>query len=473
MTTDLTWMPAWQIAELTTKGEISAVEVLEHFIGRIEKLEPTLHAFHQLDLESARQQARRADQQAAEQPRSELGPLHGVPTAVMDGHMLAGFENPLWGIDSAEYDELFVERLREAGAILVGTTATYHWEPLDRPRNPWNLDRDSGNSSRGSAVAVAAGMLPIAIGMDGAGSTRLPASWSGVIGVNPSRGLVPHFDPVNPGLMLTSTDGPIARDARDAALVLQVMAGPDGRDFISTQTDPPDYLAHIDDGVDGLRLAWTDDFGWSREQWVDESAGVVDFARRATFAMADHGAQVEAIDDAWSDVRPAMFMLSAVNAGMGYTPPIDPESLAERQRRADEAWGWTGGSDFSVPAPDGPPTTADVIAATELRRTNWQTFRDVLSRHDVIISATTVMEPRTLPEWGLGGRHYTMTSYSVHTGMCNFLGLPAISVPCGFRNGLPVGLQVVALPGREDLALRVVRAIQQAHPMPRPEVATQ
>ncbi|MEV5848408.1 amidase [Streptomyces sp. NPDC051985] len=463
MTGDLTWLPAWRIRELIGAGEISPVDVTEHFLARIAEVDPRLHAFDTVDADGAREQAAAAER--AIRDGVELGPLHGVPVAVMDGINVKGYRNKLWETDSSQYDSLCVERVRAAGAIVVGTTATYYWEPLDRPRNPWDPTKDCGNSSRGSAVAVAAGMVPLALGMDGAGSTRLPAAWSGVVGVHPSRGLVPHTDYEHPTMVLTQTVGPMARDTRDCALALRVLAGPDGRDFVSVQQDPPDYLAHLDDGVDGLRVAWTDDYGWSRSQWVEETPALTDFARRAAFGLAGLGAEVAETKEVWEDPRPAMFMLGSVFSAMGYVPPASPEELAARAAKVDEAWGWHSDAP-PLDLPEQAPTTSeDYRTASESRGRNWARFRKLFDSHDVLLSTTTPMLPRPLAEWGLAGRDYTMTTYSAHTAMFNLLGLPAVSVPCGFLDGLPVGLQIAALPGREDTILRVAQAVQRICPI--------
>ncbi|MCA1307395.1 amidase [Microbacterium esteraromaticum] len=460
---DLTWMPAWRIRELIGDRVVTPTEVLEHFIARIEKLEPTLHAFYSLDFASARAQAAEADH--AVEAGEPLGPLHGIPTAAMDGLFVEGMPNPMWHVDAAGADDLGIERVRNAGAIFVGATNTYHWNPTDRPRNPWNLDRDPGNSSRGSAVAVAAGMLPVAIGMDGAGSTRLPAAWSGLIGVHPSRGLVPTVDYEHPSLTLANSMGPMARDARDAALLLQVMAGPDGRDPICLTDTPLNYTEHLFDGVDGLHIAWTDDYGYSRPFWVDGTARLTSFARNRVFALADRGAVVEASSEVWEHHVPAMLTLGGVFAGAGYNPPIDVEELAERGARIDAVWGTPDGNADTFVMPALPQWDAPYRMAADSRKRNWDAFERVFESSDVLISTTTPMPPQTLRDWGMSGRHHTMAGYSAHSGMYNHLGIPAVNVPIGFIDGLPVGVQVAARPGREDLILRVVQALQDAYPI--------
>lgn len=464
---DLTWMSAWQIRGLIGDRVITPTEVMEHFLARIEKLDPTLHAFYSIDVESARAQA--AEATRAVEAGEPLGPLHGIPTASIDFSLVKGVPNPVWGIESPAFDDLPIERLRDAGAIFIGALNSYYWQAKDRPRNPWNLELDPGNSSRGSAVAVAAGMLPVAVGQDGYGSTRLPAAWSGVIGLQPSRGLVPHVEYHKPTLNLNTTWGPLARDARDAALLLQVMAGPDGRDIACRMETPPDYSAYLNDGIDGVRIAWTDDYGYSKKFWMNESASITAFARDAILGMAEHGALVEATDEVWEHPIAAMNVLGEVFASATYRPPWE-EGHAEREAQNDEEWGVSTAAEVILP--DMPKWEEPYRMAVESRKRNWDAFARVFETHDVLISTTTPLPQQTLAEWGLMSRHYVMGGYSAHTAFHNHLGLPAANVPIGLLDGLPVGVQVTAPAGREDLILRVVQAIQDAHPITeRPAVA--
>ncbi len=463
MTDDLTWMPAHEIRKRIGEKRLSPITVVDHFLDRIARLEPSLHAFDVVDAAGARKQAALA--QKAIDDGAGIGPLHGIPIGIMDAIKIKGYRSRAWRIESVAYDSICVERLRKAGAIILGSTATYNWEPLDRPRNPWDISKDPGNSSRGSAVAVAAGMVPVAIGMDGLGSTRLPASWCGLVGVNTSRGLIAHVDYENPSQTLTLNLGPMARNAKDCALVLQAIAGRDGRDFISEQASTPDYLAHIDDGLHGLRIAWTDDFGWTKPQWVDESAELVQFAKRAAFGLTDKGAVVSETDARWEDGRSAMFMLGKVAGAMGYVPPVDLEELSARMRKVDEAWGWPVSKEAATFAGFPEATAEQYRVAAELRASIADTFYRVLQDHDVIMSLTTPMQPRSLAEWGLSGRQYLMSSYTAHTGAINLIGFAAVSVPCGLLHGFPVGLQVIGRPGSEDMLLRVAEAVQQAYPI--------
>ncbi|PNP96840.1 hypothetical protein A8G00_22815 [Sphingobium sp. SA916] len=466
----MTWQPAWRIRELIARRIVTPTEVTEHFLERIAKLEPKLHAFDTLDVEGAREQARAATR--AVESGATLGPLHGIPIAIMDTVAVKGFRIALLGISASRYDEIATERVRAAGAIIFGTTATYAWPVREGPRNPWDLNRDPGNSSRGSAVAVAAGMVPLAIGQDAAGSTRLPAAWSGCMGLATTRGLVPHISYEFPSLKTTGNTGPMARNARDCAMMLQAMAGRDGRDMLSTQSDVPDYSAHIEDGIANMPIAWTDDFGWSQAYWQPESAQIVELVRNAAFGLTQAGAKVEQIRDTWGDPRPVTVALGKFLPPSSRTqPPFDPEA---GQRKFEEVWGKPQTRAPASLAADWPANLDPIDeyrAVAERRARMIDSLERVLGTHKVLISATTVMEPRPFNEWGYFGREFIFTSYTAHTSMMNLIGYPAISVPCGLRNGLPVGMQIIARQGQEDLLLRVAEAVQKLYPTPHPPSA--
>lgn len=452
MNDELTWMPAWRIRELIVKREISALEVLGHFLARIEEFDPVLKAFKHLDADGARQQAKIADARGNGDP----GPLHGIPISVKEHIAVAG--TPVMALlgdgseRKARSDDLAVARLRSAGAIIVGTNTMmgtsapgpfqFNWDR--EARNPWDASRAPGWSSSGSAATAAARLLPIAIGSDGGGSTRLPGAYSGVIGMHPTAGLVPSYNPslrvrMNP----TVTVGPLARDVTDVAVTLQAMSGPDGRDFDCVQTPPPDMLSHLDDGVAGFRLTWTDDYGFAGMYAFDESPRVITAVREATLPVVRTlGAVVEEVRGDWEDFWPG-YVTGQFLFGGG------PTGTLERPDR--ETWS----------------------NAMESRGRNWSAFRELFDRSDLLLSPTSQLVAPTIEEWaewwsGTGPvpfPHGTFAPhYTSHTHMFNWLGFPAASVPCGFVSGLPIGLQVVAWPGSEDKILRFAQAFLSSSP---------
>jgi Asp-tRNA(Asn)/Glu-tRNA(Gln) amidotransferase A subunit family amidase len=283
---ELTWYPAWRIRDLIATRQLSPVEVTEHYLGRAEELNGALRCYQELDVQGAREQAAQAER--AVRRGAEVGPLHGVPVsikahvAVAGFHVYAMFGEPKPPVRAAR-DAPVVDRLRRAGAIVLGTNTMPGMGPSQlrdekgvpttdlshHSRNPWDLTRVPGSSSAGGAAAVAAGVIPIALGSDGGGSTRLPAAWCGIVGLHPTMGRVPSGG--RGASNWNTTLGPLTRDARDTAVALQAMAGPHGGTVLSLQDDPPDYLGGIDAGVEGMRFAWTDDFGFARTYAGPES----------------------------------------------------------------------------------------------------------------------------------------------------------------------------------------------------------
>ena len=464
MTDELTWLPAWRIRELIGKGEVSCAEVTDHFLDRIDQFNPVLHAFEEVDHAGAREQARRADD--AVRAGEELGPLHGIPTSVKSHirvrglRFVQGTENEV-----SPFDDITVERLRAAGAIIVGTNTMmgaganmrpnrdtpgvfnpFNWER--EALSPWDTTRVPGWSSSGGAAATAARLLPVTIGSDGGGSTRLPAAYSGVVGLHTSRGLIPHIDYLRPKLMFTASYGPLARHVRDVALFTRAMSGGDGRDYVSIQQDTPDPVLTLDRGIEGMRVAWTEDFGFASTYATADSSRIVDVARAAAQGLRTLGATVETTDEVWED--------RAAQGTVRWT--VEPSVY-----------------EVMVGTPAAPIMSADpglYQEQAESRARNWDHFKDLFSRYDVIVSVTAQRIGATIEEWD---RAWTVDGptfpggsfapvYCSHTMIFNWLGFPAVSVPCGFIDGMPVGLQIAAWHGREDLVLRVAEAFQQAFP---------
>ena len=446
MADNLTWAPAWRISELIASKDVSPVEVVDHFLWRIEEHQPVLRALEHLDPERSRNEAKAAE--AAVLAGDELGPLHGVPTAVKSHLDIEGVPQTMpFGTEPAVRTDPTVTRLREAGAIVVGHTnmpvfcddGSLDYEAT--ARSPWDPGRTPGISSAGSASAVAAGLLPVAIASDGGGSTRIPAAYSGLVGVHPTAGLVPWVDPRNQTFSDTSTIGPIARDARDAATVLSVIAGPDPRDQGGLQVELPDPRGELDLGADGMRLAWTDDFGFALDYGVEESPRVISAIREAALGVTDLGARLDTLDEPWEDYIEAFKAYSFAGfASMGL------EGMAV----ADDVW----------------------EDAAAFREQTWLRFQRLFAAHDLLLCPTIhsvaptieVLAERIPTGMTIAMMDAGARSYLVYTGQFNWLRFPAASVPCGFADGLPVGLQVVGPPGSEARILRFAHAFLQAFP---------
>src|ERR687885_2883368 len=266
---------ASEIRATIVRGEISATEVMAETLSRMEAVEPVLNAFVTPMPEQAMEAARAADRLLAE--RREPGPLHGVPISVKDlinvGGVRTTFGSRTMAENVAEEDAPPVERARAAGACVIGKTTTTEFgckagggdSPLSGvTRNAWDASKTTGGSSAGAATSVAAGVTPLALGTDGGGSIRIPASLCGVFGMKAQFGRVPVFP-----TSATPTLGhvaPMARSVRDVASLLGVISGFDARDPASISGQVPDYLAACDAPVEGMRIAWSPTLGYARPQ---------------------------------------------------------------------------------------------------------------------------------------------------------------------------------------------------------------
>ena len=271
---DLAFTPAHELAKLVAEKKLSPVELTELYLRRIAELNPKLNAYLTVAADEAMASARAAEQAVAD--GEVLGPLHGVPVAIKDLEMTAGirttFGSLLFDDHVPDSDSGVVERVRSSGAVIIGKTNTPEFGMSgttdnrlgDSCRNPWDTTRTSGGSSGGAAAALAVGLCPLATGSDAGGSIRIPGSFCGVYGIKPTLGRVPRFGGVaRPSPNPVSQPGPMAMAVRDAAVLLEVLAGPDDRDVITLREQPPDYLADLDGGVKGLRMAWSPDLGYA------------------------------------------------------------------------------------------------------------------------------------------------------------------------------------------------------------------
>jgi Asp-tRNA(Asn)/Glu-tRNA(Gln) amidotransferase A subunit family amidase len=462
MSSELTWMPAHEMRELIGKGDVSPVEVTEHFLGRIEELEPKLHAFQVIDTEAARLQAKAAEK--AVRDGDELGPLHGIPVSIKEHISVQGLPYFHMGtqrhLPEAPRDDIQVERLRSAGAVIVGTNTEmgsgmrearkrgeiFNWEV--EARSAWDQTRVPGWSSSGSATAVVSRMVPLALGSDGGGSTRLPAAYSGVVGIAATPGRIPWLYAHAPAIALTASTGPLCRDVRDAAVMTQALSGPDGRDFFSFPDWAFDCLSTLDEGVEGMRFAWTDDFGFASMYALEESPKVIAAVRTAAQGFTSLGAAVEATDMVWEDFF-AHFQTTSQMFGSG------------------------GRLDGTRPSED------DYFAMTDARGRNLDRFMRIFDDYDVLLAPMAQLTARKVEEWNAawttdGGRYVHGTfagTYVSHAMLQNWCSLPAFSIPAGFVDGLPIGLQIIGRPGTDGLMFRIARAFQRACPRPeRPNV---
>ena len=460
---DLAWMPAWQVRDLVAAREVSPVAVVQASLRRIETLNPKLNAFVNVCADEALDQARAAE--ASVLRGDALGPLHGVPVAIKDEAWVAGVRTRAGSLLFEDFipdaDAVPVRRLREAGAVIVGMTNVPEFMGWSRTANrlipetvnPWDLRRSPGASSGGSGAALASGMVPIAIGSDGGGSIRIPSAANGVVGLFPTPGRVPDTNSFSYAYI--GSLGPMARNVRDVATMIDVMAGPDGVDqrFAGPASD---CLGGLDRGVAGLRFAWTPDFGY-----IATDPRVAERVRAAALGLALAGAAVEepglVFDDVWEWFGA---QIQGHAAFSGQPPPFLAAPAFKALCRQPESYERL--CEYSQRRKvDAAPLTAEAFATTQARtRALKRQFDTLFETYDAILSPTLPVTAPLLPE-GLADPYPTFCCGTYFTAVANLAELPAASFPCGFVDGLPVGLQVIGRRGREDTVLQVCRALEQ------------
>ncbi len=451
---DIGFSSALDIAKAVRERALSPVDVVSDLLRRIEALDPQLNAFIEVLGDSALAAARDAEQAVA--AGVELGPLHGVPVLIKDQINIEGvrvtFGTALMKDNVATEDAPTIERLRKAGAIILGTTTMpeFGWQGISwsalhgMTHNPWNLDRTAGGSSSGSAAAVAAGLGPFAIGSDGAGSIRIPASFCGVFGLKPTYGRVPMY-PVSASELVTHY-GPISRTVRDSAAMLDVISGPDPRDLFSLPAANESFLAACEGGIRGLKVAWSPDLGYAK---VDpEVARLTEAAARR---FADLGCEVEEATPGFED--PTWAADQYLAAGM--TNRAWPEVEAMRDQMDP---GFVATAEIMAKR-----TLFDSAKARLVRYQVADVMGRFFQRYDLLLTPTMAAPAFSTdlsrPEYG------PSINWSPFTYPFNLTGEPAASVPCGLTaDGLPVGLQIVGPRFAEGLVLRAAAAFEAAQP---------
>jgi len=459
----LCWTPATELAALIRKKKVSPVEVLDAVLDRIERLNPKLNAFVTLTDEQARREAKAAER-ALSKKGARLGPLHGVPFSVKDLVITKGvrttFGTPLYRDNVPSEDAPMVERLKAAGAIMLGktNTPTFGWigathNLLFGPtRNPWNLGRTPGGSSGGASAAAAAGLGPLHVGTDGGGSIRIPASFAGIYGLKASFGRIPAYPPS--GAWSLSHIGPMTRTVADAALMLQVAAGPDERDQTSLPAAPVDYVKALAGGVKGLRVAWSADLGFADA--VDPE--VRDLCAKGASAFREIGCRVEAVDPGWPSPLDCWSQLFGGGIATRLAPYLDRKSEID-----------PGLYRIIETTLKNPPTK--YVQAWFDRLAWWEHPRRLFEKYDLLLTPTIACPPFAIGldnPTEIAGKSVPPYAWIPFTFPFNMTGQPAASVPCGFtKDGLPVGLQIVGRRFDDATVLRASAAFERVRPWAR------
>lgn len=444
---DLAFAEATEIAGAVARREISPVETVMATLDRMRRTEPHLHAFCTPAPELALDEARRLETELA--AGAVPGPLAGVPVAVKDLVFTRGlrttFGSPLYADFVPEDDDIAVARLRAAGAIVIGKTNVAEFgyggvghNPLfETTRNPWNTALTSGGSSAGSAAAVAAGVCSLAVGSDGGGSVRLPASFTGIVGIKASMGRVPLWpgcrDPRFPGASGWESIehiGPLARTVADAALMLAVMSGPDQRDRWSLPDEGLEWrVVALPRRKLDLRIAYCPKWGG-----LPVEREVAALVGSAALAFADAGCVVEEIDDPLGDVIDCYRTIVASETDIGGLARLAVEKKCELSA--------VMGAVVSA-VPEG----KRVIAAIMERKRIAEKFASLMQAFDLLLTPTVPVPAFAADRNGPGtiaGSSVADDAWTPALFPFNLTGYPAASVPAGWTaSGLPVGLQIV------------------------------
>ncbi|HEY8018311.1 MAG TPA: amidase [Actinomycetota bacterium] len=460
MDDELAGAPATWLAARLRSGDVSAREVLDAHLDRIGSVNGTVNAIVTLEPERAREDAAAADERLAR--GGPPGPLHGLPIAIKDLVQTRGirttFGSPIYADNVPDTDDLLVERIRRAGAVVIGKTNTPEWGAGSHTfnpvfgvtRNPADPTRSAGGSSGGAAAALALGMVPIADGSDLGGSLRNPASFCGIVGFRPSPGRVPSWPTDDPTDDL-SVEGPMGRSVEDAALLLSAIAGPDPRIPISLPDDGAVFGPPLDVDVVGTRVAF-----------APSGDGVMPFEPDIVHTVTSAGRILERLGctlvDAFPDLAGARDAFLTLRA-RAYARDLGP--LLERERgrmKATVVWNVEAGLALT---PD------DVDRAVATKTAIHDRVDAFFSRIDVLAMPVTQVPPFPAElEYPTEVAGVPMATYLDWMASCwtiTVTGLPAISVPCGFTpDGLPVGLQLVGRRGGDLPLLRLAHAFEGA-----------
>jgi amidase len=457
---DLCLRPATELATMVRAREISARELVDAHLDRIDRLNPALNAVVTLDAEGARAAADAADAVLAS--GADVGPLHGLPVAHKDTHATGGMRttwgSPLHADTVPARDELVVARLKAAGAIRIGKTnvpefaaGSHTFNPVfGVTHNPYRHGLSAGGSSGGAAAALAAGLVPLAEGSDMGGSLRNPAAFCNVVGLRPTPGRVPTW-PAALGWSQLSVQGPMGRTVADVALQLCTLAGPDPRVPISLDEPGSVFAPPLPTSLKGLRVAWAPDLGG--RVTVDPAITAVLASSLGVFAdlgadVAEDCPDLSGADEVFGTLRAWLF-----ESAFGEISRRSPDEVKGSIR-----WNAELGAKLTGP---------DLARAEQLHTRLHERVVAFFERYDVLLAPTTQVLPFPVeleyPTEIAGVQQENYLEWMRSCTVISATGCPALSVPGGFtEDGLPVGLQIVGPPRADRKVLEVGHAFEQA-----------
>lgn len=454
---ELNWKSATKLIKGYARRKFSPVDVTKACLAQIEKLEPTLNAMVEIRADEALAAAKASE--ARWHKGEPQGPVDGVPTLVKDLLLVRGWptcrgSKTVSPDQPWEHDAPSVARLRESGAVFLGSTTTpeFGWKGVtDSPltgitRNPWDPAKTPGGSSGGSSAAAAAGYAPLTLGTDGGGSIRIPAGFTGIFGHKPSFGRVPAW-PLSPFGTVAHV-GPMTRTVKDAAVMMNVISRPDARDWHSLPYDGIDYAGGLRKKLKGLRIAFSPTLGYVK---VDKE--IARLVRKAVGVLEDLGAHVEETDPGFEDPAACFRVLwwSGARALLGKLP-------ADKLKLLDPALADVVAQSKSI-------SLDDYLEATKTRGALGTHMRQFMERYDLLVTPTL-----PIPAFDAGklapedpdqnGKWVNWTPFSYPF---NLTQQPAASVPCGFTSsGLPAGLHLVGRIFDDQTVLSAAHAYERA-----------
>ena len=463
---DLMYLPAHEQRQMVLDGQISSVELIEASLRRIAELDPQLNAFVTLDADGARSAAAESDRKLA--AGQNPGLLHGIPICVKDLELTNGLRTTLGCAAFADwvpdFDSAVVERLRGAGAVILGKTNTPEFgnsaetftDIFPTANNPWDITRHPGGSSGGTSAAIASGMCSLGTGSDGGGSVRLPASFTNIFGHKPTHGRTPRYGGRSmPSYNCTSTSGPMSQDVRSSAIMHMAISGHDSRDPGSLQSPVPDCLAELEDGIEGMKIGFSMDLGYA---YVNDDVARV--TEEALKGLEEAGATVTTADISFDPV-PATYWWTIWTAGQvamyGHLAEDPNVELTDYTMEMVNAGYEVTGADY-----------ASALRQAEVHRIQ---VGQLFEEFDLLVTPMTAIEAwrhRQTP-MEIGGHKLeegiANPSAIPFSALWNILWNPAASVPSGFSDsGMPLGLQIIGPVNDDPIVFRASRAFELARP---------
>jgi len=460
---ELCWMSAIELLDAYRSKKLSPVEVTRAVLERISEVNSKINAIVTLTSDLALEQAKAAEEAYK---RGEAAALAGVPMTIKDLIATKGIRTTFGSLLFEDYvpdeDAVLVERLRDAGVVILGKTNVPEFGLVavtdnlifGPALNPWDTKKTVGGSSGGAAAGVVAGLGPLAVGNDGGGSIRIPSSLCGSFGIKPHFGRIPSGPKPYHGWESMNAEGPITRTVADAALMMDVMAGPDDRDRMSLPASGVNYLESIKGGVKGLKVAYTSDLAVAAVE-----PEVVEITKKAAFAFSELGCDVVEDDPGIFDMAQdltVMVILETVTAHEHHLEEATEKMYTLYKPFLELMDVFSG---------------RDRVRVDYNREEMWDRIRRFFEKYDLLLTPTAACPAFDFKEGGMlgpetiNGVEQNPASWIGFTFPFNFTGQPAASIPCGFSaGGLPVGLQIVGRRYDEPTVLRAAAAFEAARP---------